>query len=302
MYDFNGKKVLVAEDKETYRGNFVQQLEQAGAEVVTASNGKEAVSQAKENDFDFILMNAVMPVLDGFDATNELRAFGYFKPIIGISGHRPEYMAVGARRAGMNGLLKKPLVIEELRALLAGREGSAPPKTEKGLSLLILCAGQFGEITKEIAEALGYEKIGFLDDAKPGVLGKLTDYRKFVSEYSDAVVAANSVTLRMDYLEKLKIVGYHVPTLVHPTAFVAPSATLGEGTIVQARAAISTGCTVGKGCIIAMSANVNHHTTVGDYCHIACNSTIMQNTEVRPCTTTTTGQLYLIEPSIKKIK
>lgn len=302
MYDFNGKKVLVVEDNETNRKTFSEQLEEVGAEVITASNGKEAISRVKENTFDFILMNAVMPVMDGFIATNEIRSLGYSRPIIGISGHKPEYMAIGAQRNGMNALLEKPLVMDELISMLADSEKREAKKNDKGKSLLILCAGQFGEITKEIADALGYEKIGFLDDFVPGVLGKLTDYRKLVSEFSDAVVAADSITLRMDYLEKLKIVGYHVPTLVHPTAFIAPSATLGEGTIVQAKAAVSTGCTIGKGCIISMSANINHHTKIGDYCHIACNSTVMQNTRVKPCTTTTIGQLYLIEPSINSIK
>jgi len=300
MYDFKGKKVLVVEDNEINRETFASQLEEAGANVITAANGKESIDAVKSHMFDFILMDAVMPVMDGFDATNEIRALGYTKPIIGVTGHEPEYMAIGAKRNGMNGILEKPLMIEELREMLAGSEADDTPKLEKGKSLLILCAGQFGEITKEIAEAVGYEKIGFLDDFVPEVLGKLTDYRRFVTEYSDAVVAADSVTLRMDYLEKLRIVGYHIPTLVHPTAFVSPSVKLGEGTIVQANAAINTGCTIGKGCIISMSANINHHTKIGDYCHIACNTTVMQNTNVKPCTTTTIGQLYLREPSIKR--
>ena len=300
MYDFSGKKILVVEDNEKNKEDITKQFYEVGAEVVTASNGKEAVSLTRENSFDFILMNAVMPVMDGFTATNEIRALGYAKPIIGISKHKPEYMAISAQRTGMNGMLEKPFMMDELSSILAGNDDCGCAVSQKEKSLLILCAGQFGEITKEIAEAIGYKKIGFLDDYVPGVLGKLTDYKKFVSEFSDAVVAADSITLRMDYIEKLRIVGYHVPTLVHPTAFVAPSVTLGEGTIVQARAAVSTGCTIGKGCIISMSANINHHTKIGDFCHIACNSTVMQNTRVKPCTTTTIGQLYLIEPSIKR--
>lgn len=300
MYDFRDKEVLIVEDNDINRDVFTSQLEKEGAKVFAASNGKEAVAAVISNAFDFVLMDAIMPVMDGFEATNEIRALGYTKPIIGISGHEPEYMTIGAQRNGMNDILEKPLVIEALREKLAGSEADDVPQMEKGKSLLILCAGQFGMITKEIAEAVGYEKIGFLDDYVPDVLGKLTEYRKFVTEYSDAIVAADSITLRMDYLEKLRIVGYHIPTLVHPTAFVSPSVKIGEGTIIQAKAAINTGCTIGKGCIISMSANINHHTKIGDYCHIACNSTVMQNTNVKPCTTTTIGQLFLIEPSIKR--
>lgn len=299
MYDFKGKKVLVVEDNKINRETFAAQLEAEGAIVTTAANGKEAVAAVKADMFSFILMDAVMPVMDGFEASNQIRSLGYTKPIIGISGHEPEYIAVGAQRNGMNDILEKPLVIDVLREKLAGSDEDIFTHVTGGKSLLILCAGQFGQITEEIAEALGYEKIGFLDDYVPGALGKLTEYRKFVLDYSDAIVAADSITLRMDYLEKLRLVGYHIPTLVHPTAYVSPSVRLGEGTIVQARAAISTGCTVGKGCIISMSANINHHSNIGDYCHIACNSTVMQNTRVKPCTITMIGQLYMTEPSIK---
>ena len=165
-------------------------------------------------------------------------------------------------------------------------------------SLLILGAGQFGQVTKEIAEALGYEKIDYLDDMSKIAIGKLNEYKDF-TEYGEAVVAIDDIILRMSYLDKLKLAGFAIPVLIHPSAYVSPSATIGEGSVVEPEANIHTGCVIGRGCIISMAANINHHTRIGDFCHIACNSTVMQNTDIGTGTNTLSGQLHFREPSKK---
>lgn len=162
-------------------------------------------------------------------------------------------------------------------------------------SIIILGAGQFGQITKEIAEAVGYEKIDFLDDNSKDAIEKIGAYKDFLN-YGDAVVAIDDVILRMRYLEKLKLVGYNLPPLIHPSAYVSPSAVIGEGSVIEPGAKIHTGCVIGRGCIVSMAANINHHTRIGDFCHIACNSTIMQNTDISACANTISGQLYFKEP------
>ncbi len=163
-------------------------------------------------------------------------------------------------------------------------------------SLLILGAGQFGQVTKEIAEAGGYERIDFLDDNKESAIGGLSDYKDYL-DYGEAVVAIDDIILRMAYLEKLKLAGFKIPVLIHPTCYVSPSAVIGEGSVIEPRANIHTGCIIGRGCIISMAANINHHTRIGDFCHIACNSTVMQNTDMDPCLNTMTGQMHFKEPS-----
>ena len=162
-------------------------------------------------------------------------------------------------------------------------------------SLLILGAGQFGQVTKEIAEAGGYERIDFLDDNKESAIGGLSDYKDYL-DYGEAVVAIDDIILRMAYLEKLKLAGFKIPVLIHPTCYVSPSAVIGEGSVIEPRANIHTGCIIGRGCIISMAANINHHTRIGDFCHVACNSTVMQNTSVEPCSNTMSGQLFFKEP------
>lgn len=96
-------------------------------------------------------------------------------------------------------------------------------------NLLILGAGQYGQVAKEIAEDIGYfEKISFLDDRcgenlerNDLIIGNLSDYEKFVTEYSYAFVAIGSAELRLEYIKKLQDECFKVATLVSPKAYVS---------------------------------------------------------------------------------
>ena len=99
--------------------------------------------------------------------------------------------------------------------------------------LLILGAGQYGKVAYEIAEAMGqFEEISFLDDQNPAALDKLDTYAAFRSEYNSAVVAMGDAALRLELLEKLEQCGYQIPTLIHPAAYVSPSAIIGKGSFI----------------------------------------------------------------------
>ncbi len=169
-------------------------------------------------------------------------------------------------------------------------------------NLLILGAGEFGEVTKEIAEALGYEKISYLDDNATTAIGDLNDAPKFKNEYPDAIVAIDDAFIRMRLTEELKKAGFNIPVLIHPTAYVSPSARLGAGTIVEPKAIIHTASVVGIACVISVGATINHHATVCDYSHISCNSTVTCNTLVKAGTSTVSGTLYITETRLEKTR
>lgn len=59
-------------------------------------------------------------------------------------------------------------------------------------SLFIVGSGEFGQLVKELAETLGYQKIGFLDDNSEIAVGKTADYQKFTEEYQNFIVAIRS--------------------------------------------------------------------------------------------------------------
>lgn len=146
---------------------------------------------------------------------------------------------------------------------------------EKNNNLLILGAGELGHIAKEIAEAMGvFGKIDFLDDESELAIGKLNEYEELVVEYNYGFVAIGNPEIRMKWIEKLQADCYQIAILVSPKAYIAPSATLMKGTLVEANATVNTLATVAVGSIISAGAVVNHNSFVGDGCHIDCNGVV----------------------------
>lgn len=142
-------------------------------------------------------------------------------------------------------------------------------------NLLILGAGQYGQVAKEIAESMRiFDKISFLDDSCEQALGKLSEYEKFLAEYSNAFVAIGNAKLRRELLQKLEAAGFMLAILVHPNAHISPSAQIGKGSIVEAGAVVQTNSVIAIGCIISANAVINHNSFVGDCCHIDCNATV----------------------------
>ena len=109
--------------------------------------------------------------------------------------------------------------------------------------LLIVGCGGLGRMVGEVALATGkWSGVRFLDDAVRGdaVVGKCVDYTELTGSYTDAVAAFGENRLRLAWAEKLLAAGYRVPSVVHPTAIVSPSARLGEGCLVLQGAIVNT--------------------------------------------------------------
>lgn len=124
--DITGKKILLVEDNDLNAEIAQIQLEEAGAEVTVAKDGKEALDIFKENPegtFDTILMDIMMPVMDGLTATKKIRALdrpdAVKIPIIAMSANAFEEDAKKSIAAGMNEHLAKPLKIEQVIAAIA---------------------------------------------------------------------------------------------------------------------------------------------------------------------------------------
>lgn len=160
-------------------------------------------------------------------------------------------------------------------------------------NLLILGAGQYGQVVQETAQAMGcFEKIGFLDDSSPIALGKLADYQSFAREYGCAFVAMGNPALRIQWLDKLEQVGYEVPVLIHPNAYVSPTAKLGKGTIVEPMAVVNTEAVVETGGLICAGCVVNHNARVMPVCQIDSNAVVATNAIVLEGTKVSSGTVY----------
>ena len=148
-------------------------------------------------------------------------------------------------------------------------------------NLLILGAGKYGQFVYEIALATKrFKKIAFLDDNNPLAIGPIADLATLSGKYASAFVAIGNAEMRMQLLEQLTQNGYCPETLVHPNAFVSPSAKLGEGSIVEPLAVVQANAVVGKGTMIASGAVVKHNACVGNGCYIDCNSVVLPDTKV----------------------
>ncbi len=126
-------KVLLAEDTESNRYVIERMLTGFGCEATVVTNGVEAVDTAKKNKFDLILMDVMMPLMDGEQATKMIRTLSgpvSKIPIIGITAHSLQAERESLIAAGMNAVLTKPLRREMLEsaiksAMLAGNAGPA---------------------------------------------------------------------------------------------------------------------------------------------------------------------------------
>jgi PAS domain S-box-containing protein len=112
-------RVLVVDDGIENRQLMCLILEEAGAVFSTAENGLEAIQKATTEDWDVILMDMQMPVMDGYTATRKLRAQGYTKPIVALTAHAMQGAEQECRDAGCSGFITKPINFDRLVTLLA---------------------------------------------------------------------------------------------------------------------------------------------------------------------------------------
>ena len=151
-------------------------------------------------------------------------------------------------------------------------------------NLLILGAGQYGVMAKEIAEAMGvFERIAFLDDsfakepaaaAEHSVVGTTRDIEKFADKFHYGFVAIGNPHVRRNLTEALCSSGFTPATLIHPTAYVSPSAQLQNGCCIEPLAAVQTGVALGTATFVASGAVIRHNATVGNFCHVDCSAVV----------------------------
>lgn len=148
-------------------------------------------------------------------------------------------------------------------------------------NLLILGAGGYGHVVREIAEDSGiFDKIDFLDDSSPLAIGKFGDAEKFLKGYPNAVVALGNAELRLGYIEKLRAAGFQIPAIISPKAYVSKSAKIGNGTIVEPFSAVNANSEVGIGVLLRCGSVIDHNAKVGDFCYIDCGVVVKANNSV----------------------
>lgn len=112
--------VLVVDDNAINRYILMHLLTNLGLKTTEAENGAEAVSKVRAENFDLILMDIFMPVMDGFEATRRIRGLGLKRlPIIAITASATDGDTRNLSESGMDGLLSKPINQDDLTRTVA---------------------------------------------------------------------------------------------------------------------------------------------------------------------------------------
>jgi CheY-like chemotaxis protein len=114
------KKVLVAEDSSVIINLTKNVLMFENYDIVAVKNGKQVLDRLAVEDFDMILMDINMPVMDGIECTKAIRALGDKHkatiPIVAITGNYKNYTMDDFKKAGLNDYIQKPLDYDLLLA------------------------------------------------------------------------------------------------------------------------------------------------------------------------------------------
>lgn len=143
-------------------------------------------------------------------------------------------------------------------------------KKNKRLNLIILGAGVYGEEVYDIAKSLHvFHRIEFLDDNpfRENTVGSWNEVEDYLEEFPVAVIAVADVDLRKDWTNKLIGMGFIIPTLIHPTAYVPEGVEVGIGTVICARVTVSAGSKIGDNCIITSGSIIPRKTVLPDWAY-----------------------------------
>lgn len=114
--------MLIAEDDAATRDAVVAMLEELGiTDVVTVFNGEQALEALRERKFEFLLLDLMMPKLDGYEVLKELRTGAYERPgkIIVMSAHAQPAELDGLMALGADAFMPKPFTLTDLEEILA---------------------------------------------------------------------------------------------------------------------------------------------------------------------------------------
>jgi acetyltransferase-like isoleucine patch superfamily enzyme len=151
-------------------------------------------------------------------------------------------------------------------------------------ALLILGAGQYGKLVFELADRMNcFSKIDFLDDLNPLAIGTFSELENLASKYSSAVIAVGNPKIRAELYRRAKTAGFLMPRIISDSAYVSPTADVGEGVVIESMATVQTESKIGVCSFISSGAVIRHNATVGAYCHCDCNSVVASTAVVPDC-------------------
>lgn len=160
------------------------------------------------------------------------------------------------------------------------------------LPILLLGAGGHARSCIDVIQSNGkYEVYGLIGTSNEiekkisnyQVLGTEDELPKLMNYCARALVAVGQIKshiLRSALFSTLVEMGYQLPTIISPNAYVSPSSKIGAGSIIMHGAIVNAGAQIGKNCIINSQSLVEHDVTIADHCHVSTGAIINGEVQV----------------------
>lgn len=143
--------------------------------------------------------------------------------------------------------------------------------------LVLLGAGGFAKTLADLVQQTkSYDEVLFLDDnpSAQNTRGTCADFIKFKTEQTDMYPAFGNNEIRLKWLDIFAREHINVPSFIHPTAYISPTAKLGLGSVVLPRAVVNTNCRVERGCIVNCAAVLDHDCILEEGVHLCIGALV----------------------------
>ncbi|ASM35754.1 diguanylate cyclase [Campylobacter sputorum subsp. bubulus] len=151
--------------------------------------------------------------------------------------------------------------------------------------ILIGGGGHCRSVIDVVESEKRFEIFGIIDiDEKVGqnlfgyeIIGTQSDLTKIFKHCKNAIISLGQIKTsasRKRIYEQLKAIGFNLPSIISPFAYVSKYAKIGEGSVVMHNALINSSAIVGKNCIINTKALIEHDAIIGDFSHISTASVV----------------------------
>jgi DNA-binding NtrC family response regulator len=107
-------KVLLVDDEQEFLDTLSSRLELRGLKVSAVTSGEQAITEAKQQDYDAIIVDLSMPGIDGLETLKRIKADNPNAEIIMLTGHASIQSGVEAMKLGAGDFLQKPVELSEL--------------------------------------------------------------------------------------------------------------------------------------------------------------------------------------------
>lgn len=144
-------------------------------------------------------------------------------------------------------------------------------------TLALYGASGHGKVVAEAALAGEWDDVQFFDDRWPGerqvgrweISGNFETLMMELGRFQGFIVSIGDCRARWERQRQLCSAGATAATIIHPTAWISPSAHLGAGTVVMAGCVVQADVTVGEACIINTCSSIDHDSRIGHAVHVA---------------------------------